>query len=166
MRRRFFLYAAAASIVGILGFLMMQWLTPIDSGAMADNFFVKESYTVRGGESDAIIKNAYDKMKSGNYQGALDDLAKVPDSETVLFLRGESYYFINKFDDAADVYRQLIDSLSVKAKKDKAQWLLALTELKAKGSESTNVKDLINDIADDKNHAFTKEAQKLSESIR
>lgn len=167
MRRRVFLYAAAASVVGILGFLMMQWLSPVDSGAMADNYFVKESYTVRGGDdSNPSIKSAYDKMKSGNYQDALTDLADVPDSETVLLLKGECYYFLNQFNNATEVYQSLLNSLNEKAKRDKVEWLLALTQLKSKGINSTEFESLINKIINDSNHAFHKEGNKLVRELK
>ncbi|MBK8566713.1 MAG: hypothetical protein IPN76_26130 [Saprospiraceae bacterium] len=172
MRRRILQYAVAACVVGLLGWFVNFWLNQTDSSGLAAEYFEASSDTVRsGGRSGSQeLALALDEMRkpSPDYQAALRHVDAEKDStyfEISLFLKGECYFRLKEYHQAASAFQQVIRIASSPVNRQKAEWYLLLTHLAAGGKDDPSFKALLKEVLSNSSHAFNREAISIQQKL-
>lgn len=151
-RRLVYRIAAAAGIVLAIGFFSRQFFSGGDDNAafaMAE-FGHSDLGGDRGnGTDNDPLSIAYRALSKKDYRTALSHLEQVQAADqalTVLNLRGECYFYLKDFPQAAATYRQLLENKSAEGDlREKAEWRLLLSLL-AQGGQETEVKRMLDTV--------------------
>jgi len=112
-RFRLVAYAAALLLVLAVGWWALSLPGGFDAQQLAmDSFTPYENIatgTVRGENDDTAEAAAFADYGNGNYAGAADKLSALPPSPVNQFYLGQSLLAQQKYDEAEDVFRSLMD---------------------------------------------------------
>ena len=162
--------AVAASVAVLLGFFGIQW----SNNNYSNTALLEATYqpydlsAVRsaGGEAHPFAPGlrAYE---SGNFAEAVEFFKTIPEADSryieAQFYLGHSLYQNKAYATANTAFEKVTNSKDIRFEEE-AEWYLALSHL-AENNLNTDFNNLLNKMADDKDHIYHSKAQNLRNKI-
>ena len=133
IRKLAYRLAAAASVLLLFGISLFAIVVPQYSNSrIAARYYEPETDLgqIRGSRDGDIIRQSFENYEQGNYSGAIPGFLRFPDNDKALYGLGLSYYQIKDFDNAAQIFRTLVDRDNIEYT-EKAEFYLLLSYLHA-----------------------------------
>lgn len=158
-KNRFFKLSIAASILLLIGVFTNLWVdNNLSDAALAESYF-NSTYTARKGgnapNTSEVLAPGLVAMDAKNFTKAVELFSQVTDGnyqETALILKGESYFQLKEYQNAADVFEEVIQNNATPLNVEKAEWKLLLSNLRL--GETSEVESLKKEILNNQNHSF------------
>lgn len=170
-KRRFFMYAAAASLVLLVtAFFGNQWAGQnYGSGTLAENSFsgtIGKERAIGTDNYPILIQPIISAMADNDYEKALQLLSQIKNPtylETVKILQVECYFKLHQYESAIRISREVTGNGEDESNVEKAEWYLVLSYFAAKKSEVA--RSILNEILANPNHAFYPDAVELNDNL-
>jgi tetratricopeptide (TPR) repeat protein len=161
MKRRFYMIAAAASL--IMGFFLLKPLFFTSQGNLFNKYYDEEGLSVSRGETDtaSTVANFYNQKEYAKALTLLEPYTEAhPTATDLLMAKGVCYLQTGRFAEADAVFAPVAASATVYSQR--AQWLQAMVQLKqANKPACKTILEKINNTS-----AYYERAQRLLKAIR
>jgi tetratricopeptide (TPR) repeat protein len=123
----------------------------------------KKSNTKRGNDNNSKDewKPIIEAYQAKNYDKVLELLQKQPVGMTQQEWSGLIYFKLKNYDKAASYFKTLVNDPNAILGKERIEWNLALCYAAQYPSKAKELKDILNDILSDKEHAHFEDANTL-----
>lgn len=166
-KNRIFKFSIAASILLLIGVFTNLWVdNNLSDAALAESYF-SSTYTARKGGNtpniSGVLAPGLVAMDARNFTKAVELFSQVTDGnyrETALILKGESYFQLKEYQNAADVFKEVVQDNTTPLNVEKAEWKLLLSNLRL--GKTSKVESLKNEILNNQNHSFYPSVLELS----
>lgn len=169
-RTRFMAFAAAASVLLIVGFFGWNFARQnySDEALAAGFYHSPEMSSFRNSDAqDADWEAGLKAFENGNYTEASAvfqrEVTESPRYAEAQFLLGDCYLKLENPAAASTAFQTVINSNDVRFR-EKAEWQLALSYLQA-GNSDNEFQILLEKIASDSNHSFQRDAMALQSRL-
>ena len=156
-RSRIFRLSIAASVLLVIGLFTNLWVdNNLSDAALADDFF-NTTYTARtgAGSSSEVLAPGLTAMETKNYTKAVELFSQIKDGnyrETALILKGESYFQLTEYQNAIEVFQEVIQNKVTPLNVEKAEWKLLLAHLRI--GNTPEVESLKTSILNNRDHSY------------
>lgn len=165
-RSNLFRWSIAASILLVVGLFSNLWMdNNLSDAAIAEDLF-NSTYVARNGSSTAseVLAPGLAAMEANNFTKAVELFSQIKAGnyrETALVLKGESYFKLEEYQNAADVFKEVIQNRVTPLNVEKAEWKLLLTQLMI--GDDAEIADLKNKILKNPEHSYYPRVIELEE---
>lgn len=171
MRPRWIRLAAAACMVLLAGWFLLQWAGRgySDEGLYSASYELPSGPALRaGGALENPLETGFKALENKDFQAAEDFFKTIPtDHERY----GEAQYYLGhaelqlkKYDQAIDAFQAVVRQNEAKFR-EKADWNLALTYVAAHRTKDMAFKNLLAFMVNDQGHAYHRQAVALEKKL-
>lgn len=169
MRRMRVMWAAAAVIVALIGFVTFQWAgqTYSNNGLMASNYETVQADDIRFSGSQNVLNAAFVAFEQGEYNNVATMLDTVSSQNDYFgeaqYILGHTYLQQENYTEAQQAFQNTIDTEHPRLMQ-KAEWNVVLTYLKMEDM-GAEFEGLLEQIASDSGHSYNSAAQELKKDL-